>query len=407
MQMEQIRPSCGGPAWHRVAGAVRSLPAAALLVVAALPVARPADADGLDDDGRAFAVASIARQGALALRLAAGQTDNLKSHLEGLRNDACGPVAVAVSLGETDATAAWESLLDADDATRSKTLATPASTKRCANAARAWTGGSLTLANGAPDTSGRDFQRLESNLSAGLDARLGADLAVGLALGGSNGDTIESDGRTRGSAGLGAMAAYASYHPTASTFAEGAVGAARLEMSDRVVGAGDALSGHVEHPGLAGFLTASIGRLDRWGDLKLSPYLKATGQIARLGETSQTIGTASYREGPQYAARLSGTVGLDAAMPVRRLPDWIAVEPTAGVEIGYALDDLAPTAITASQDAGAEEIGGSLSTSRMLRLDVGTNVTLFQELSLSLDLETQPIAEGRPKTLRISSSWDF
>lgn len=382
---------------------------AAWLLTIALTFVHQADAGGLDDDAGAFAVASIARQDALALRLAGGQTDNLKSHLERLRGDACGPVAVRLSLGQTSATEAWERLIadDGESASRSKTLQTTPTAERCANAGRAWTGGALTLANDAPDATGHDFERLETNLSAGLDARIAADLALGIAVGGSNGDTIEAEGRTRGQAALGSFAAYGSYHPSPSSFTEAAIGLARLGVTDRVIGASDGLSGSSDRTGLGGFATVSVGRLERFGDVKVSPYLKASGQIVRLDASPQRIDSADYWIAARNASRLNATMGLDASMPLRRLPDWIAVEPRAGVEIGYSLDHRSQTSVAASGGGTAEAVAGSLSMGRTLRLDVGTSVRLFDELSLDLDVESQPVAEGRPKTLRLSSSWNF
>ncbi|WAP69500.1 autotransporter outer membrane beta-barrel domain-containing protein [Jiella pelagia] len=391
-------------------GRPRQLAAGAVLLTVALACVPQADADDLDDDVRAFALASITRQDALALRLAGGQTDNLKAHLEGLRGDACGPMAVRVSLGQTDASEAWERLIlvaDEDDVATSKTLQTTSTTERCANAARAWTGGALTLATDAPDASGKDFERVETNLSAGLDARIAADLALGIAVGGSNGDTIESAGRTRGQAALGSFAAYASYHPSESSFAEAAIGVARLGVTDRVIGASEGLSGTTDRAGLGSFATVSVGRLERFGDMKVSPYLKASGQIVRLDATPQRIDSADYWIAARNASRLNATIGVDASLPLRRLPDWIAVEPRAGVEVGYSLDHRARTSVRASGGGAAEAVAGSLSMGRTLRLDVGTSVRLFDELSVDLDVESQPIAEGRPKTLRLSSSWNF
>lgn len=391
-------------------GRPKRLAAAAVLSVVALAFVHQADADDIEDDVRAFAVASLARQDALALRLTGGQTENLKAHLGDLRGDACGPMAVRLSLGQTDASEAWESLIattDDDDVANSKTLQTTSTTERCANAARPWTGGSLTLATDSPDASGQDFERVETSLSAGLDARIAADLALGIAVGGSNGDTIESTGKTRGRAALGSFAAYASYHPSESSFAEAAIGVARLGVSDRVIGTAEALSGATDHPGVGGFATVSVGRLERLGDVRVSPYLKASGQIVRLGATSQRIASADYWIAARNASRLNATVGIDTSMPLRRLPDWIAVEPRAGVEVGYSLDHRTRTSVAASSGGTAEAVAGSLSMGRTLRLDVGTSVTLFDELSVDLDVESQPIAEGRPKTLRLSSSWNF
>ena len=397
---------------RRAAGILSALAALAM----ALPIALPADADGLDDAGQSFAVAAISRQNALARRLTSGQTDNVKTHLEGLRKDACGPVAVRLSLGQTSATEDWERLIaDADDASRWKTLQTATTTERCANAARAWTGGSLTLSNDGPDAAGRGFERVESSLAAGLDARLDADLAVGLALGVSNGDTIESQGKVRGKAALGSLAAYASYHPSEASFAEASVGIARVDLSDRVDGDEDDLAGDADPEGLGGFATVSVGRLERLGDLRISPYLKAAGQMVRLAAARQRIGATSYRTGGRVSASLAGTVGIDASLPLRRLPDWIAVTPKAGVEVGYSLNHrsaaavTAPTGRTSGQIVGpvAGSVPGSFSTSRTLSLDVGTSVRLFDELSLDLDLESRPIEKGRPKTLRLSSSWSF
>ncbi|NDW07745.1 autotransporter outer membrane beta-barrel domain-containing protein [Jiella pacifica] len=386
---------------------LRPAAGAALLALALFGVHR-ADADGLADDVKSFAGSSLARQNDLALRLTGGQTDNLKTHLEGLRGDACGPVAVRLSLGQTDATEAWQSLIAAEDnPARSKTLQTASKTERCANAGRAWTGGALTLATDAPDASGRDFERVETNLSAGLDARIAADLALGVAVGGSNGDTIESEGRTRGRAALGSISAYASYHPSRSSFAEAAIGAGRLKVTDRVVGASGGLSGEAGDAGLGGFATVSVGRLEEIGNLKVSPYLKASGQVVRFSETRQRIGVADYRIAARYATRLNGTVGVDASMPLRRLPDWIAVEPKAGVEVGYSFDHRTAASLAPSSGGSAEAVAGSMSMGRTLRFDVGTNVKLFDEWSLDLDVESQPIAEGRPKTLRLSSSWNF
>mgnify|MGYP003647322882 CR=1 FL=1 len=385
-----------------------ALPLGLALLTLALTCGHRADADGLGDDIRSFAGASLSRQNDLALRLTGGQTDNLKTHLEGLRGDACGPVAVRLSLGQTDATEAWQSLIAAEDeAARSKTLQTKQKTEGCANAGRAWTGGALTLANDAPDASGRDFERVETNLSAGLDARIAADLALGVAVGGSNGDTIESEGRTRGRAALGSISAYASYHPSQSSFAEAAIGAGRLNITDRVVGAPGGLSGEGGDAGLAGFATVSVGRLEEIGDLKVSPYLKASGQVVRLSETRQRIEAADYRIATRYATRLNGTIGVDASIPLRRLPDWISVEPKAGVEIGYSLDHRTAASVAPPGGSSAEAVAASLSTGRTLRFDVGTSVKLFDEWSLDLDVESQPIAEGRPKTLRLSSSWNF
>ena len=89
--------------------------------------------------------------------------------------------------------------------------------------------------------------------------------------------------------------------------------------------------------------------------------------------------------------------------------------PKAGVEVGYSLNHrsaaavTAPTGRTSGQIVGpvAGSVPGSFSTSRTLSLDVGTSVRLFDELSLALDLESRPIEKGRPKTLRLSSSWSF
>ncbi|MCE7026744.1 autotransporter outer membrane beta-barrel domain-containing protein [Jiella avicenniae] len=393
---------------RRCARGLRLPPGAALLALALLGVHR-ADADGLDADVRSFAVASLSRQSDLALRLTGGQTDNLKTHLEGLRGDACGPMAVRLSLGQTDATEAWQRLMLAEDeaASRSKTLQTTPKSDRCANAGRAWTGGALTLATDAPDASGRDFERVETNLSAGLDARMAADLALGVAIGGSNGDTIESEGRTRGRAALGSISAYASYHPSESSFTEAAVGLARLNVTDRVVGASGSLSGSTGHDGLGGFATVSVGRLERLGGLKVSPFLKATGQIVRLSETRQRIGEADYRIASRYATRLNGTIGVDASMPLRRLPDWISVEPKAGVEIGYALDHRTAALVAPAGSGTAEAVAETVSTGKTLLFDVGTSVKLFDEWALDVDVESRPIADGRPKTLRLSSSWNF
>ncbi len=395
------------PASHRTA---RRLAAAALLGAVALACAHRADAEDIGNDVRSFAIASLARQDDLGLRLTGGQTDNLKAHLENLRGDACGPIAVRVSLGQIDAAAAWERLVAADeeeDVARSKTLATTSTTERCANAARPWTGGAVTLASDAPDPSGHDFERVETNLSAGLDARIAADLALGIAVGGSNGDTIESEGRTRGRAALGSISAYASYHPTRSTFAEAAIGVARLDVTDRVIGMADALSGASARAGLGGFATLAVGRVEKIGDLALSPYLKASGQIVRLGAIRQRIEDADYRVDARGAARLGATVGIDASLPLRRLPDWIAVTPRAGMEIGYSLNRRGETTLAATGSHSTQVVAGTLSTGRTLRLDVGAGVRLFDEVSVDLDVETRPIAEGRPKTLRLSSSWNF
>ncbi|ORE98033.1 autotransporter outer membrane beta-barrel domain-containing protein [Aurantimonas sp. 22II-16-19i] len=405
-------PTPHGKRRRRAAGIVSGVAAAAM----ALPIALPADADGLDDASQSVAVAAISRQNALALRLTSGQTNNIKTHLEGLRKDACGPVAVRLSLGQTSATEDWERLItDADDASRWKTLQTATTTDRCANTARAWTGGSLTLSNDGPDASGRGFERVESSLAAGLDARLDADLAVGLALGVSNGDTIENQGKVRGRAALGSLAAYASYHPSEASFAEAAVGIARLDLSDRVDGGADDVSAGADPDAFGGFATVSVGRLEQIGSLRVSPYLKAAGQMVRLAAARQEIGSSSYRTGGRYSASLAGTIGIDASLALRRLPDWIAVTPKAGVEVGYSLNRQSAAAVTAAagrmggQSAGpvAGSVPGSFSTNRTLSLDVGTSVRLFDELSLDLDVETRPIENGRPKTLRLSSSWSF
>ena len=265
----------------------------------------------------------------------------------------------------------------------------------------------MTLASDAPDPSGHDFERVETNLSAGLDARIAADLALGIAVGGSNGDTIESEGRTRGRAALGSISAYASYHPTRSTFAEAAIGVARLDVTDRVIGMAAALSGASARDGLGGFATLSVGRVEKIGDLALSPYLKASGQIVRLGATRQRIEDADYRVEARSAARLGATVGMDASLPLRRLPDWITVTPRAGMEIGYSLNRRGETTLAATGSHSTQAVAGTLSTGRTLRLDVGAGVRLFDEVSVDLDVETRPIAEGRPKTLRLSSSWNF
>ena len=381
---------------------------AVCVVMAALPCVDQAGAGNLDDDVQTFAIDSVSRQNALALRLATGQTDNLKSHLEGLRDDACGPVAVRLSLGQRGGTEAWEKLLDdADDAATSKTLETAKTTDLCPNAVRAWTGGSLTLANDAPDASGRDFERVESNLSAGLDARLDADLALGLAIGGSNGDTIESKGTTRGKAALVSVAVYGSYHPGELAFAEAAAGLAHLNLSDGVFGKDGDLSGEVDHGGYSGFATVSVGRVARLGAVSLSPYLKASGQVVQLEAARQHIGSNAYMSDDQLSSSLAGTIGVDASMALRRLPDWIAVTPKAGIEVGYSLSHQSATQMAATGSELAGAVPGSTTTNETLRLEIGTHVKLFDELSLDLDLESQPIADGHPKTLRLSSSWTF
>lgn len=404
----QKRPVSGDRTGHRGSGGRAGALMAAVILLALLPGMRLADAGDLDSDTQSFAVASVARQNALALRLASGQNDNLKVHLESLRSDACGPTSVRLSFGQTDAMDDWEKLLDdAGEAARSKTLQSSSKADECANAARAWTGGSVTLANDALDGDGRYFERFESNLSAGLDARLAADLAVGMAIGGSNGDTIESDGDARSRSAVGSFAAYASYHPSEATFAEAALGVSRLHLSDRVDGDLDELSGDVDHGGLGGYATVAVGRVEQLGGVELSPYLKAAGQVIRLEAARQTIGSTAYRTHSQLASSVAGTVGVDASVALRRLPDWIAVKPKAGVEIGYSLSRQAATAIAAEAGAASGTVPGTFSTAQTLRLDVGTSIKLFDELSLDFDVESRPIEDGRPKTLRLSSSWNF
>ncbi|MBO0664025.1 autotransporter outer membrane beta-barrel domain-containing protein [Jiella sp. MQZ9-1] len=382
--------------------------AALILAGLTVPFDTPAaHADDLDDDTQSFALSTVSRQSALAMRLEKGQTANLQSHLEGLRNDACGPLAVNVSVGQTEATDSWQALID-DDATtsRSKTLKN-STDDNCANAGRAWTRGAVTLARDDPDDSGHGYQRVETNLSAGLDARLAADLAVGFAIGGSNGSTIVSQGRTVGRAALGSVATYVSLHPSKSSFAEAAIGASRIGISDRVDGTTDALSGSADSSGYGAFATLSVGRVEHFGDLKLSPYLTAAGQTIRLGPTYERIDGADYHLSAQQTSSLSGTIGLKAQLPLRQLPDWIHLEPKAGVEFGYSLDRRADARLTALNGNASGMAEGSFSARRTLRLDIGTSVKLFDEVALDLDVESQPIAEGRPKTLRLSSSWDF
>jgi len=382
-----------------------------LIVAVTVSTLTFAKAGSLDSVVRAAAIASVDRQNALALRLTTGQSANVRTHLKGLRADACEPLSLRLAIGqEQRGSDDWDVFVESRDKrtiTRRKTLTSRRVTGRCPNAARAWTGGSVNFAREDFAPTGLGFERIDTNLSFGFDIRHSADLAIGMAFGASNGTTTADEGENRAEAALGSLAVYASFHPDEARFAEAAIGVSGLSLSDDRTAESGKIPLAVERSGLGAFAEIAIGTRQEIGDLRLRPFLETSAKMVRLDPTRQGIGNFSYAIGPQSKASFGSSMGLEAELPIRRLPDWITVTPKAGIRLGYTLYHRARTKVA---DA-AREIGETLApvttAGETLKLNAGTSVQLFEDLSLNMNYETRPLAEGRPETVRMSSTWRF
>jgi len=255
-----------------------------------------------------------------------------------------------------------------------------------------WASGALNFGTQKLGGSRNGIDFNTSGVTVGADTRLSEQLAVGGGVGfGHDGSDIGNNG-SRSTANAYNVAAYASYHPSSTTFVDGVLGYQRLSFDSRryVTLDGNFVNGSRKGSQVFGSFSAGFERHS--GNMLISPYGRldlAHAQLDAYTETGDALYALHYDS--QSVATTTGVAGLRLAWSFKR--DFGLIQPMLRLEYRHDFQGSSDTRMSYADMIGPVYRGALGAQSRNHAL-LGLGLQTQSDSGMSLRVEYQSMFES-------------